>query len=146
MDVAGSRAVHAGRPGTLVAPHPIPRHHQERGVVDEVEQIIEPAIRIVDRPTVQLGLDLQYPRSAPSYSVGHGVVGIHRRPPGIPALHCRLAGPLRHVTGFPALGLLRGLRPTPAHQSTTRLPAAAGWLRREGDQDGSHVHREPIDG
>src|SRR5690625_3282807 len=33
---------------------------------------------------------------------------------GLPGLHCRreIAGPLRHVAGFPDLGLLRVLRPT----------------------------------
>jgi hypothetical protein len=38
-------------------------------------------------------------------------VGVHRRPPGIPHRSCRFAAPLRHVVGFPDLGLLRGLRP-----------------------------------
>ena len=55
----------SGRPprrsGTLVTPHPIPRHQQERGIGDEIEQVIEPAMRIITSPTVQLGLDLQYP-------------------------------------------------------------------------------------
>ncbi len=61
LDVAGGLAVHPGRACTLVAPHPIPRHQQEAGIGDEVEQIIEPAMRIIAGPTVQLGLDLQYP-------------------------------------------------------------------------------------
>jgi hypothetical protein len=38
-----------------------PRNQQERGISDEIEQIIEPAMRIITGPTVQLGLDLQYP-------------------------------------------------------------------------------------
>ena len=35
------------------------------GIGDEVEQIIEPAMRIITGPTVQLGLDLQYPSLRP---------------------------------------------------------------------------------
>jgi len=57
----GGLAVHPGRARSLVAPHPIPRHLQEGGIGDEVEQITEPAMRIIAGPTVQLGLDLQYP-------------------------------------------------------------------------------------
>jgi hypothetical protein len=33
----------------------------KRGIGDEVEKVIEPAMRIIARPTVQLRLDLQYP-------------------------------------------------------------------------------------
>jgi hypothetical protein len=57
----GGLAVHSGRACSLVSPHPIPRNQQERGIGDEIEQIIEPAMRIITGPTVQLGLDLQYP-------------------------------------------------------------------------------------
>ena len=34
---------------------------EEGGIGDEVEQVIEPAMRIITGPAVQLGLDLQYP-------------------------------------------------------------------------------------
>ena len=84
LDVVGSLPVHAGRACTLVAPHPIPGHQQEAGIGDEVEQIIEPAMRIITGPTVQLGLDLQYPALRPKQSVLQ-FVGVHRRPPGLPA-------------------------------------------------------------
>jgi hypothetical protein len=57
--------VGSGRAGALVAAHPITRHQQKRRIGYEVEQIIKPAIRILDRPTVQLGLDLQYPTLSP---------------------------------------------------------------------------------
>ena len=53
--------VHPGGLGALVLPHSTPCDHQERGVCDEIEQIIEPAMRVITGPTVQLGLDLQYP-------------------------------------------------------------------------------------
>jgi hypothetical protein len=77
-------AVHPGRASTLVTPHPIPRHQQKRGIGDEIEQIIEPAMRIITSPTVQLGLDLPYSSLGPIQGRLR-FVGVHRRPPGIPA-------------------------------------------------------------
>src|SRR5215208_4320477 len=84
LDVVGGLAVHAGRAGTLVAPHPTPPNQQERRVTHEVEQIIKPSIRIVGCPLMQLGLDPQYPRLR---LVGRQRrrAGVHRRPPGLPA-------------------------------------------------------------
>lgn len=58
-DPAGDRSPRS--PGTLVASHPIPRHRQEGGIGHEVEQVGEPAMRIIASPTVQFSLDLQYP-------------------------------------------------------------------------------------
>ena len=68
---------------------------QERRVAHEVVQVIEPAIRIVGRPSMQLGLDPQYPgfcllRRRPRS------VCIHKRPPGIqtpPLRTCCLPSP-----------------------------------------------------
>ena len=54
------------------------------GIGDEVVQIIEPAMRIAGCPTVQLGLDLPYPSLSP-IQLTLRFVGVHRRPPGIPA-------------------------------------------------------------
>jgi len=42
-----SPAVHPSGPGTLVTPHPIPRDQKESRIGDEIEQIIEPAMRII---------------------------------------------------------------------------------------------------
>jgi hypothetical protein len=39
----------------------MPRHHEEGGIGNEVEQVIEPTIRAVGRPLVQLCLHSQYP-------------------------------------------------------------------------------------
>ncbi len=61
LDVAGGSAVHPGRARALVVPDPVPGDQQEAWVRDEVEQVVEPATRVVTGPTVQLGLDLQYP-------------------------------------------------------------------------------------
>jgi len=91
-------------------------------------------------PLVQLGLDIQYPQ--PSRISGRPrIVGIHRRTPDIPGPHCGHAVPLRHVTGFPGLGLLRGLRPIPRpstdDESARRRP---GRTAGRAIRDGSHVH------
>ena len=78
LHVVDTLPVHSGRARTLVAPYPIPGHQQESGVGDEVEQIIEPAVRIIYCPSVQLGLDLQYPALCRQQSLLR-FVGIHRR-------------------------------------------------------------------
>jgi hypothetical protein len=46
---------------------------------------------------------------------------------------CELAASLRHVHGFPVLGLLRRLRPSPGHQPTAGLPVTALAGGGEGD-------------
>jgi site-specific DNA recombinase len=61
LDVDSRPAIHPSRAGPFVTPHAIPRHSQERGIADEIEQIAEPVMRILTSPAVQLGLDLQYP-------------------------------------------------------------------------------------
>ena len=52
LDRVGGGSVHSGRTRPLVAPNPIPRDQQERGITDEVVQIIEPAMRIIIGPAV----------------------------------------------------------------------------------------------
>ena len=54
---------------------------------------------------------------------------------------CEHTGPLRHVTGFPGLVLLRVLRPIPLVSAGNRpfLPASR-LLAGRNQQDGSHVH------
>ena len=49
-DRAGSHSIDAGGSCTLVAPHPSPRHNEERRVIHEVEHIIEATARIGHRP------------------------------------------------------------------------------------------------
>src|SRR5208282_2882747 len=80
LDVPGRPAIHPGRAGALIAPHANPRHQKERGIADKVIQIIKPAMRIITSPSVQLGLDPQYP--APGLVEGVfqlRIAGIHRR-------------------------------------------------------------------
>jgi hypothetical protein len=64
----------------LAAPHPSPADQQEGGIGDEVEQVAEPAMRIINGPAVQLGLDLQYPALRQIEGVLKiRITGIHRR-------------------------------------------------------------------
>ena len=79
---------------------------------DQVPQIAEPALGIVRCPHVQLALVVEYPLLR-LIDAGQRRAGVHRRPP--PIQPCRvLTGPLRHVAGFPDLGLIRVLRHAPA--------------------------------
>ncbi len=70
--------------------------------------------------------------------------GVHQRTPAV-ALMPRSRWTLRHVAGFPGLGLLRVLHPSRPRQPTTglatRLLAAA--QARDG-RDGSHVHSRSV--
>ncbi len=80
FDRIGRLAVDPCRACAPVAPHPAPCNEQERRVSNEVEEVGEPTRRIVDRPSVQLGLHPQYPplrltRRRPRRA------GVHRRPP-----------------------------------------------------------------
>jgi hypothetical protein len=60
MNAGITRSTPAVR-GPLISPHPFPRDREEIRVINEVEQIIEPAARILGRPKVQLGLHPPYP-------------------------------------------------------------------------------------
>src|SRR5437660_2008447 len=53
-----------------------------------------------------------------------------------PQQGCTLAVRLRHVDGFPALGLLRGLRPLGSYRPTTCLPLTCLASRPEGGSRG----------
>jgi hypothetical protein len=52
--------VGSSRTRTLVRPHPLPPDGEERGVMNEVVQIIETAVGFIDRPMVQLALHPAY--------------------------------------------------------------------------------------
>jgi hypothetical protein len=57
-----------------------PADQQEGGIGDEVEQVTEPAMRIIAGPAVQLGLDLQYPALRQIEGILKiRITGIHRR-------------------------------------------------------------------
>jgi hypothetical protein len=63
------------------------------------------------------------------------------------SLRRELAGSLRHVAGFPDLGLLRTLRPAPG-SSADDVPCRhrPGWPAGRRSEGGSHVHHRPFDG
>src|SRR5215203_1859558 len=85
LDVVGGFAVHPGRAGPLVAPHPTPPNQQERRVAHEVVQITKPTGPILGCPSVQLGLDSSYPRLRLIQRERRPRrAGIHRRPPSLP--------------------------------------------------------------
>ena len=139
------RAVDAVDPGgacTPVAPHPVPRHDQERRVIDEVEQVIEPTTRIGGRPLVQLRLHPQYPRPASS-RLGHGAPVFTGDLLAFQSVGCELAAPLRHVAGFPGLGLLRRLRPTPAASADDGPCPPPTWLAGRRGQPPGWFPRSP---
>ena len=79
---AGARYRPFGRPGS-------PARSSEPDVrVSTHPALHEPMPAGYDRPSVQLGLDPQYPRLG-LFSRGPRCVGIHRRPPGMPAPQLR---------------------------------------------------------
>ena len=136
---ARSDPIDPGGACTLVAPDPAPRHDEERRVIDEVEQVIEATARIGRRPVVQLRLHREYPR----LGLDRGRATARRCSPATSSRQrrcCEHAGPLRHVAGFPGLGLLRVLRPIPAASAgdgPSRRPAGCwpgrgppGWFPR----------------
>jgi hypothetical protein len=138
LDIAGGLAVHPGRARPSVAPHPIPRHEQKRRIGHQVEQIVEPPMRILSCPTVQFGLDPQYPVPR------HGAVrlaGVHQRfswhsssslPACWPPSPCARLSRARTTTGPPshppAVGWQRAV-PTGRAGYPIRS-ATAGWFPR----------------
>ena len=85
-------------PPCCPAPDPTPPTGTP-GSADEVEQIIEPAMRIIIGPSVQLGLDLQYPTLRPI----QGGRPVRRYSPAT-SWHSHTsapAGPLRPAPAFP---------------------------------------------
>src|SRR5215217_3562504 len=106
--------IHSRCPRPGVGRHTLPRVHQERRVIDKVEQVTEPASRILTRPTVQFDLHPSYrPEGRIRIRPLHGA-DVHRRvfEHCIPSLTDTLPSfPMR--PGSPRLGVLRRLRPTP---------------------------------
>lgn len=128
LHVVGGLTVHSGSAGSLVAPHPNPRNQQERGIGNEVEQIIEPAMRILAGPTVQLRLDLQYPALRPHQDVLQ-LVSIHRRkPPGLPVLPLLTCCPPSPRTRLSRAPTTTRTPPRPGVVSRRRTCPPSDWL------------------
>ncbi|MEO8749387.1 MAG: hypothetical protein ABI384_03225 [Allobranchiibius sp.] len=60
-DIDRCESVDAAGPLSPVAPDPTPCDNEHGVAMDEVDQIIDPTVRITDRPVAQLGLHSQYP-------------------------------------------------------------------------------------
>src|SRR3954470_2002850 len=103
-------------------------------------EVLKPPVLIITCPPVQLALDPEYLRLRP-LGLKPRRDATQRRPPRLPDHRCRSAASLRHAAGFPGIGLMRRRRPTQSPQPTASLPTPRGR-----PQDGSHVHRRPIDG
>nr|WP_030918583.1 hypothetical protein [Streptosporangium amethystogenes] len=141
LNACDRQAVHAGSVGSPVARDPVERHQQRRRIVHEVEQVIEPAAGVGQRPTVKLGLHLRYLPARPHLAVGDLLR------PGVPVRgrvfrHYSLQSfskplpPFPMCTGSPRLGVLRRLRPAPDRSAVDALspatPLEAEDLARPG--------------
>ena len=102
----------SGRPLPSVAPDPRPRNNEDCRVTHKVEQVIEPAIRIIDRPLCNLVWIRSTCDSTHSRS-GHNTSVFTDDLLPFQYFHYELAAALGHVTGFPGPGLLRRLRHVP---------------------------------
>ena len=112
------------------------------GIGDEVEQIIEPAMRIITGPTVQLGLDLQYPSLRPKQRE----LQIRRYSPATSwhssILPADLLAPFAMCTASRRARTTTGPPPHPAAIGRRRTCPPTGLAARSGRAtgDGSHVH------
>jgi hypothetical protein len=113
----------------------VPGLHQDSRVVDQVPQIIEPTTRVVDRPLVQLGLDLQYPLPG-RFRVWPRRVGIHRRPSDLPLPELRTRCP---PSPCGQLSWPPTTTRTPPHPKVIgrrrACPSAIHVIAREGDPE-----------
>jgi len=142
-DERGDHPVHPRGARPLIPPHPFPRNREEIRVIHEVEQIIEPAARILDRPKVQLGLHPPYPllrriRIRPDQRL----TSIHQRlqpllsiacmnPLGPFAMRTPLACPDYYGPSAPPSGLRRTTRqPAPARPDGRQGTGATRWFPR----------------
>jgi hypothetical protein len=79
LDTGHRGPVDSRSPRSCVRGHPFPRVYQESRIMNEIEQVIEPAGGLLSRPTMQFGLHPPY-REVGRIGIRplHGV-GIHRR-------------------------------------------------------------------
>ena len=126
-------------------------NQQKRRITDEVVEVAEPTCLLVGCHRCSL---VWIPSTAPRpVRRGPRCVGIHQRPPGMPAPRLRTRCRLRMPATAGACGRLSRPRTTTAAPSIPRPtadggPAATGLDSRRGgrSQDGSHVHHQPVDG
>ena len=108
-----------------VAPHPVPRQHEEGGAGDEVVQVTEATVRAVDHSFVQLRLHTQY-LGLRRLEARPRIVGVHRRAP----VHCRdvvarLLDPFATWAALPPSDYYGSSVPPGCHQPAADLFATA---------------------
>jgi len=146
LDVTGRLPVHTSGACSLVVPHPIPGHQEEPRIGDKIEQIVEPAMRIITSPTVQLVLDIQYPDPGPHQSRLQ-FVGIHQRD----LLTFRyftadLLAPFAMCVPLTRPDYYGASAPSHTFDRRRIYPTALDGFQAAGAmRDGSRVHRKPID-
>src|SRR6266699_2536944 len=138
-----------GRDSALVGGHAFPRVHQERRVVDEVEQVAEPAGGIFSRPAMQLSLHPPYREIRRTGVRPLHSTGIHRRVFGhyIPPMTDTLP-PFPMYAAFPRSEYYGGSAPSAPSAGVAPIPAPAPGRGPEcgTHADGSHVPCSPVDG
>ena len=149
LDVVGRLAVHARRPGPLVAPHPRPRLPRKAGSATRLNRSPNRRSGSLFAHRCSLAWILSTRSRADPTSSGPPKIRRRYSPTHLLTFHsprCRLTGPLRPVSGFPGLRLLRGLRPTHGQRSGDG-PAQPrpGCVEVRAATDGSRVHCAPID-
>jgi hypothetical protein len=134
------------RPFPPVALDPRPRHDEDGRVTYEVEQVVEPAIRIIDRPLMQLIWIRSTCDSASSRS-GHSTSVFTGDLPPSSLLIANSLPPFAKWPAFPASDYYDGSVTSLAAEPTTRRPAGDLAGHPTGPaKDASHVHRAPVDG
>src|SRR5512132_3119740 len=130
-DLGHRDPIHARGSCPGVGRHPLPRVHQERRVIDQVEQVAEPASVVLTRPTVQFELRPSYRperriRVRPLHSPGiHRCIFEHRR-----SLLARHAAALPQVRGLSPARSTTAAPPPPRRQLASGLSPRTPW--REG--------------
>ena len=100
FDLLPRHAIRARRVAAPIPGQPLPSAEQCSAVAYDIEQIREPLVGVRGTPPIQLALHVE---NRP---------GIHRvGQMSLSCLQVASTARLRHVDGFPALGLLRRLRP-----------------------------------
>jgi Recombinase/Recombinase zinc beta ribbon domain/Resolvase, N terminal domain len=137
-DDARNHPIDPGGASALIAPHPAPRHDEERRVIHEVVQVIEATTRIGLRPLVQLGLHPMYPPLG-LLEVGPQIADVHRRAPSSASLPrprwgpspCgRLSRPRTTTTPPPHPGSISRPRAFPPASGLLAGEGPPGWFPR----------------
>ena len=150
-------------PCPSVAPDPVPGHDLEGRIAHEVVEVIEATVGVVDGPTMQLRLDLQYPGRLVEARPRR--VSVHRRPSDVPARRLRTRCPPspcgrlsrpRTTTGTPsprrAVGRRRAFPASPwrdeAEGSPARVPTfttdrLTGWVSSFSPAASPRLRRRP---